>query len=129
MITDDLCATCVYAYMCISVGQFEAAPMCEYKQLITAYEAAASSPAKKKLGSNKSNKGLWPPGYLVVCVSERERERESMCRERKLCLYVCVCMLLCLLDAMVSGWYRERTNSHMQTAHTLTPRTYIHTPL
>ena len=48
--------------MYIYVGQFEAAPMCEYKQLITAFEAAASSPAKKKLGSNKSNKGLWPPG-------------------------------------------------------------------
>ncbi len=62
MITDDLCDTCEYACMCIYVGQFEAAPMCEYKQLITAYEAAASSPAKKKLGSNKSNKGLWPPG-------------------------------------------------------------------
>ena len=64
MITEDMCdiCACVYAYMYICVGQFEAAPMCEYKQLITAYEAAASSPAKKKLGSNKSNKGLWPPG-------------------------------------------------------------------
>ena len=81
--------------MYIYVGQFEAAPMCEYKQLITAFEAAASSPAKKKLGSNKSNKGLWPPGELVVCVSclrERQRERESerqrACAERG----SCVCM-------------------------------------
>ena len=125
--------------MCIYVGQFETAPMSEYKHLITAYEAAATSPAKKKLGINKSNKGLWPPGKQLVCVhvSQSERQRESA-RERGscVCLYVCACycvsmyVLLCVYVGvcMVSRAH-QLTKSHMETAHTLTTLTYIHTPL
>jgi hypothetical protein len=70
-------------------------------------------------------------------VSERgTRARERACAERKLCLYVCVCMLLCLhVDAVVSGWYRERTNSrthelsHADRTHSHTTHLRTHTTL